>query len=904
MALSHLVIAILALRLFKSDATSTKSVHYIVQEECDPGTYIGNPVRDASINLDDKAPLFIQLMFGKKDIFLLNETTGDLRTTQHLDRESLCSRVIQPPRPRSPRRSIEREAGAEVKYANVVVPSHASPQKCQVELSVVVRAGDDLLETWINVHIVVQDLNDNRPFFEEDAWNLTLSELTTVGSTFRLPQAIDMDEPEHSILRYGLVDESTPASCRQRFSITCRSEVLFCDLRLVLEKPVDFEHCQQHNLVLFAEDSGYTKAVLPLYVKIRNENEHQPRFIQPTTQLTVPRDSQVGVIITRFHAEDEDGGQDGTVAYTTNSSFFQVADGKLTLTRSLLHYSGDRMNVFVTASDAGSPPRHATIRVVVEVTGQEAEAGPLKISVKPLGGEAVTGPEAPLVIPISAEKGTFVALLWTDGGASKISCSLQPNISHFFIEETGLLMGKPTFTLKVRQSYNFTEKFNQMNSLFEGRDVRVVCASSQMRLRLRLARPPGQQFRFPEEQVRVHVDESSSPILGFYTLVPLNGVGEVRFARDRTSVNCDQVHIHPKLGTLSIPFGIDREHTPELKCRFSASDSDKPPSKIYLNLLISVGDINDCAPALSKLVYTVPEFDSFAESNTLPLWVPLLKINPIDPDAGLNGSVSVELRGASTFGNVSENTRIPELRLSSESGEVSVRAKDYPLLDREEIAGILLFIYLCDFGSPFRLSATYEVKVYLEDVNDNSPVFFDANSKALLENMPWYRSTNDPKPGFWTQISVFDPDQGENGTTVLTVVKGRQEDPDEPRLQPHQVTIFDDGRVWVAEEVVRGASRSVAHLRATDRGSRRQLHSDAKLIVDPTGDQTGRHEHSRPLVPPSHRPSARRIVQIEDKATASRGPLSNVHIILLFVGVGLVCCILASVCIGCLVLRK
>nr|CDS27749.1 protocadherin alpha 4 unspliced [Hymenolepis microstoma] len=885
--------------------SSTKSVHYVVQEECGPGTYIGNPIQDANIQINSKQPLTFKIMYGKQEVFDLNETTGDLRTNQHLDREVLCAREprIRRKIDRPPLKRLETiKVNKEIRYANVIASSSATPQKCQVETSIVVYGNDKLSETWINVYLTVQDLNDNRPFFEDSYWNLTISESTSVGTTFQLPQAIDPDEGENSILRYGLVDESSP-NCRNRFSITCQSEIVSCHLRLVVEKAIDFETCQNHDLILFAEDSGQSDAVLPFHINIKGENEFPPQFIQPATKLTILRDSQIGTTITTFHVVDKDGGEDGEVTFLTNSSYFRVTGGKLILSRSLLSYPGKQMNVFVTAIDGGNPQQQSTVEVAIEITGQEAELQPDRIFIKPLGGEAISGVEAPVILPNAAEKDTLVALVWTENGASNIGCSIQPELPHFAIENAGHLMGKPTFTLKVSRSYNFSENYNVVRNRIEHRDVRILCGGSHLNLRMRLAPPPGQQFRFTHDNIRLSIEESSSPIIGFYTLRTVNGIGEVHFSKERGLPECDRMYINPHDGTLSLPGGIDREVTSELKCHFSAFDSDDPVNRIQISVMVIALDINDCSPSLIKEHYFLPEFDSFFKPPDPSTWVPLFKLDALDSDAGLNGTIKYDLRSVKTFGNGSTYDRIPEFRLSVDSGEVFIKGTDYPLLDREEISVIVLFIFLCDMGSPFRLSAEYEVRVTLEDVNDNVPIFFDAESDNVLQNMPWYRSI-ETVPGFWTQIRIFDPDLEENGTTVLSILdKPFMEDDKEPYLRPHQVTLFKDGRLWVPESLTKHNPVQAVYLRVIDKGSRRQLHSEAKLIVDPEIESHKRNQLKRPMY--VYRNAHRAGKYMERRGDKnSHSMLSRVHIILIVVGVSLICFILISIWVACIVLQN
>lgn len=895
-------------------SSSAASLHYVVQEECTPGTLIGNPLRDAKIyhahpsTKDAKQrPPFFELMFGNKEVFSFNETTGDMRTARRLDRESLCGRQQHHPITTS-RRQLSPDLEA-VSYTNVSLTTEAT-QKCQLELSMVVRGDDNLLETWINIHIVVMDLNDNNHYFEQNLWNITLSELVPVGSTFKLPLALDADEPEHAVRRYVLFDESTPNICRGYFSISCQSQLVDCDLRLVVSKQIDFEVCQKHDLLLAAEDASPESggAILPLQVFIRNENEHAPRFVLPPNSLfSLSRDAPVGRFITQVLAQDDDD-LSAEITYSTDSPLFDVSGGRVLLKGNLHECRDNQVTFEIVAKDDGAPPKQTSITLtvgIIDTGGKDKDAQRnVHIFIKPLGGEAVNGEEAHLLIPNSAEPERLIALMWTDSAAAVASCELRPNISSLALEKAGLLMGRPTFTLKVTRAYDFSKTFHTMRSTVEGMETHVVCGSAVMRLRLRLAPPPGQQFRFRSSQARVFVEESSSPIVSFYTLAPVNGVGQVFFAKDPTSTKCESVHVNARLGTLTIPYGVDRERTPELHCIFSATDSDRPSNKITLSVFIAVTDVNDCAPSLTQLDYTVPEFDHLSHgSRSMPNWVSLIKLDASDPDAGQNGSVRFELRGIRAPQGFTDY-RLPKMRISQDTGELAVFVSDYHLFDREEISGFTLLVYLFDLGSPFRLSASFEVKLHLADINDNPPLFVDAENTDLLEGLPWYRSS-DPVPGVWTQIQVFDPDLGENGTTKISVVDNFGVPSDLPLLRSQQVSLFDDGRLWIDQATVNSADRHAIWLLVTDFGSRRQLQTKTKLIVDRDADRTRIRRPSLPMARETGRQStAVGFVQQSNTGEARTGYSGDAQIILVTLCVGVVICIFASILIAYLVLRK
>ncbi|VDK88529.1 unnamed protein product [Dibothriocephalus latus] len=207
------------------------------------------------------------------------------------------------------------------------------------------------------------------------------------------------------------------------------------------------------------------------------------------------------------------------------------------------------------------------------------------------------------------------------------------------------------------------------------------------------------------------------------------------------------------------------------------------------------------------------------------------------------------MRDIRLTGNIFQSSppRLPRFRLATYSGELSVQAADYPLLDREVIDGFVLVIKLSDIGTPFRLTGLHEVAVRLLDVNDNQPLFVDPLSEmliakdkeddvTLLDRMPWYYST-ETTSGFWTQLRAFDPDLGENRTTRFTVLDNPPYHPpvaaDMVFLSATDISVFDDGRIWVEEKLLKSTVKTAVFIRVLDGGKQRQLFSDACLQINP-----------------------------------------------------------------------
>ncbi|BHF68776.1 protocadherin [Sparganum proliferum] len=897
---------------------------------------------------------------------------------------------------------------------------------CRVDLSIVVRA-PDLQESWINVQIIIQDIDDNYPFFETDQWNLTLGELTPVGAHFHLPEAFDLDEPKNGIRSYGLFGLDQEEEMQQgenwavrsrsvadslvgppQFGLICQTAFSVssgCSLRLILLRPLDFELRPEFAFFLIAEGMNKRDSMdlahMKINILVKNENDHAPIFQFPRFdsrnmyKLSIPRSTREGSRLIRLRATDKDRGSAGRLVYhvdpdcgesiTSNltdlavrNKFFRVdtLTGDITVRSALKSYPGASVKLRVCVRDHGTPPKsaHGTLNIILL---QDVTEGVPRIIFKPLGGEPISGGDLIVSIPSAADSDTILGLVWIgDGGgegAQHGTCSLKTahtaNISlQLDLVEAGLILNRRTFTMKVAKNYHFTEDFNVMRQRLTQLNWSVVCVSGaytiESRLLLRLSLPEERRFRFISNEVRIKVEESSRPINDFYTLTTINHVGQVEYARAEpvSTTECHKFIVHRRTGQLSLPFGIDRERSEKLTCVFTAVDevtgdgeqvggeetkmeefySVTAKQRAMVTVVLTITDVNDNAPSLSPSILdyglNITEYDSRSPNvTTSSEWIYLLNLQATDADAGANGTVLYELRDIRLTGNIFHGSppRLPRFRLAAYSGELSVQAVDYPLLDRELIDGFVLVIKLSDIGTPFRLTGLYEVAVRLLDVNDNRPMFLDPLSETLvsknnedgvilLDRMPWYYST-ETTSGYWTQLRAFDPDLGENRTTHFTVL-------DEPPYHPavaantvflnaKNISLFDDGRIWVEEKLLKSGVHYAVFVRVVDGGKLRQLFSDACLHINPDPSVRNQKTATTALSQESDhlRDFSRRHASLKrhpfslpvsfstkgtTAASTDGAHIPSSHALLLLSGTALILAVMVCVVIACFTVRK
>ena len=155
--------------------------------------------------------------------------------------------------------------------------------------NVVVQATDSgyyAKSATASVKIVLQDVNDNVPRFEEAVIRAGIKENSPSGSMVTQVIAVDMDSPKYGQVIYSIAE-------RQRdFEIDSNTGIV-TSLR-----PFDFESVSSFVLTVRAKNPDsdeHTEAQLAILVE--GENEFVPKFRQPVFQFAVSEASTVGSTI-------------------------------------------------------------------------------------------------------------------------------------------------------------------------------------------------------------------------------------------------------------------------------------------------------------------------------------------------------------------------------------------------------------------------------------------------------------------------------------------------------------------------------------------------------------------------------------------------------------------------------
>ena len=258
--------------------------------------------------------------------FVVNSTTGIVRSSRVLDRESVSSFVLQ------------------------VVATDSSTEQPQLN-------GTSCLM------IDISDINDNDPVFPVAEYNVKIAENLAPQTALVTVQATDADSSQFGPVTYSL-DGSVASSL---FFINATSGEVHSN------STFDREVMSVWRFSVIARDSSNRATSVPLVVNIADVNDNPPVFVSVLIRFNLSRFLPTGFTAGRVVATDADQ-VFGNVTYTLlseNSDEILVIDqktGAITVSRQPGTLVASEYNVTVSASDGELSVNH-TVEVYYDFYG-------------------------------------------------------------------------------------------------------------------------------------------------------------------------------------------------------------------------------------------------------------------------------------------------------------------------------------------------------------------------------------------------------------------------------------------------------------------------------------------------------------------------------------------------------
>ncbi|KAK8777746.1 hypothetical protein V5799_020911, partial [Amblyomma americanum] len=520
------------------------------------------------------------------------------------------------------------------------------------------------LEARLDLHVAVNDVNDQVPLTEQPAYNVTVPEDAPPGTSVLTLAAQDEDSPT---VHFRLADDAAG-----RFAIDSRSGVITTAKvldrevheRHVLEvvisdggqpplssttqvlitltdvndhepqftqplyrfpEQLDHEASQRHMLTVAVRDAGGSvtrRGFARVLVLVADHNDHAPEFLQARYEVRVSETATPGTALLQLGALDRDRGRNALLTFAiasgnTGSTFsLEPTLGLLTLARELSRQTQPEFFLMVRAMDHGEPPLNSTATVHVVVT--------LADNAPPNFEPA----EQTIEVAENQPAGAFL-LAFTVRSSSSVFFQLQQGAgSHFRLDPvTGVLStGDEVLDYEQAVVHNLTVRaINLAGAMAQGHvTVRVLDSNDHApRFRQLLyhgtvseAAPAGSAvLRYSQPLVVVAEDEDT----GLNAQLSFSIVEA--WARRLFRIDANT-------GALSLVQPLDRELQAEYNFTVEVSDCGQPRLSAQQPAMVSirVSDVNDSPPRF--------EHEQYNASLLLPTYagVRVVQVAAHDPD--------------------------------------------------------------------------------------------------------------------------------------------------------------------------------------------------------------------------------------------------------------------------------
>ncbi|KAG8448406.1 hypothetical protein GDO86_015485 [Hymenochirus boettgeri] len=712
---TYLLAVLIACIVYESGA---QEKNYIVREELTENVLIGNLRKDLNLTLDPdialSTPLQFKLVYKTGDVPLIRveENTGEIFTTSNrINREKLCSGIF-------------------------------SENKCFYEVEVAVLP--DEVFRLVKIRFLIEDINDNSPLFPSTVINISIPENTAVNSRYSVPSAIDPDVGINGIQHYellkgqnvfGLDVIETPEGDKWP--------------QLIVQQSLDREQKDTYVMKIKVEDGGNPakSSTAILQVTVTDVNDNRPVFKEKDIEVNIAEDAAVGTSVTQLHATDADLGSNAKIHFYFGNQISNLAKrhfaidnntGLITVKEPLDREESPYHKLTVLASDGSSTPSRATVTINITDINDNIPSIDTRYIINPENGTVLLSEKVPL--------NTKIALITvTDKDADlngKVTCftdhdvpfKLKPVFDNQFLLETAAPLDYETtreYAIKIVASDSGKPSLNQSSMLLikikDENDNAPIFTLPLIGLSFIENNSPGTELT---KISATDADSGRNAELS-YMLGP----------NAPTIFNLDR-----RTGILTAVRKLDREKQDRYSFTVIAKDNGNPSLQANTTVTLSVLDQNDNSPS-----FTHNEYNFYVPEN-LPLYGTVGLITVTDADSGENAVVTLSLV------NARDNFLIDPL-----TGVIRPNIT----FDREQQASYTFQVKATDKGNPQK-SSTVKVTIFVEDVNDNKPMFVIPSNNYSYDLVPISAS-----PGsIVARVFAIDNDTGINADLHYSIIGG------------------------------------------------------------------------------------------------------------------------------------
>eukprot|EP00079_Xenopus_tropicalis_P034335 XP_017948106.1 PREDICTED: protocadherin gamma-B2-like [Xenopus tropicalis] len=638
-------------------------LHYSIAEELKRDSVIANIAKDLQLDVRDlTARKFHIVSRVSEKYFSVDLRNGNLYVKDRIDRETLCGAA-----------------------------------------TACILTFDAMVESPLNVFSVkveIQDINDNPPKFFHDTITLDINESTPPGTQLALQNAEDPDIGINAELTYRLSDN-------QYFKLnekTSTEEIKFPEL--ILDKPLDRETQNIHELILTASDGGnpVRTGTALIRVIVTDANDNLPVFNQVVYKASISENTPINSTVLIVNATDKDEGLNAQITYSFSkssenslyTSMFSISptNGEIKSKRTLNFEEKRNYELSIQAKDGGGFVAHS--KVLIEIVDENDNAPEMSIA-------SISTP-----VPEDSAPGTVIALIEVSDQDSEengeVDCQIIGTAPFQLVSSSG------RFYRIITTGPLDREKVPWYNITILATDRGSPQLSSRKFIKLDISDVNDNPPVFRKSLYTTYLPENNLPGASIYTVhaTDVDSGDNAKLIYSISNANTEDFpvssyfSINIETGVLYAQRSFDYEQQKEFQMQILAKDNGSPSLCSNATLIIHITDQNDNAP---KILYpstengdsTFFEMVPFAsEQGTL-----ITKVVAVDADSGHNSWLSYHFI---------QGLEPSHFTISQHTGEI----RTSHVFQEKDILKHKLVVMVKDNGNPY-LSATVTLSLIVAE---------------------------------------------------------------------------------------------------------------------------------------------------------------------------------------------
>nr|XP_015831508.2 protocadherin Fat 3a isoform X4 [Nothobranchius furzeri] len=574
----------------------------------------------------------------------------------------------------------------------------------------VVRATDNgfpSLSSEVSVTVVLTDMNDNPPVFNQLLYEAYVSELAPKGHFITCIQASDADISDFDKLEYSILSGNE----RMDFVMERKTGIIM----LSSHRKQRME--PSYNLNVSVSDGVFTSTA-QVHVKVLGANLHSPVFEQNVYEAELKENAPTGTRVVQVKAMDADPGFFGYITYSFvndvgNDQFSIDAKGQISTIEKLDREDPSNKDIVLTVSaqDSGGRVSYCTIQLTVL---DENDNAPRFIATEYRASLKYDVAKGFLITQIQARDPDY-------GTNAKVTFSLY---SEAHVPVADILEIDPDSGWMVTKG-SFSHLRNSVLSFF----VKAVDGGNPIRhslvpVYIHVLSPDAFFPLFSQPYYTFSVPEHTAlgSVIGTIHLnIPFEYASfSVNFAivnGETAESNKDGVFVVENMtGEIKLDKPLDHEVIKGFYFKIIATAlQTKLDSVTSVDVEVKVLDLNDNKPAFEASSYVTTVMEGMAAGTRI------IQVQARDPDSGANGQVTYRL-GTPIQSEENSNALSRTFSIDSNTGWIFTSKE----LDHETNPSYTFTVVASDLGETLTLSSTTTVTVAVSDINDNPPRFMES----------------------------------------------------------------------------------------------------------------------------------------------------------------------------------